>query len=120
MKHKIRVTVGSPEKTAAGFADAWHRAERSRPPVQPEESLCFESLEQLLALLTPRRLDLLRALRAEGPMSVRALSKVLARDYKNVHAAVKSLETAGLVTRAPDGRVTMPWASIVAEVRFAA
>jgi len=120
MKHRIRIAVGSPEKTAAGFVQAWRGAERAKGRIEPEESLCFESLEQLLELLTPRRLDLLRVLRAEGPMSVRALSKVLARDYKNVHAAVKSLEAAGLVTRAPDGRVTMPWAAIVAEVRFAA
>jgi predicted transcriptional regulator len=120
MKHKIRVTVGEPEKTAAGFAAAWRRTERSKGPIRPEESLCFESLEQLLALLTPRRLDLLRALAARGPMSVRALAKLVARDYKNVHASVKALEGAGLVTRTADGRLSMPWASIVAEVRFAA
>lgn len=120
MKNRIRIWVGSPEKTAGGFARAWRRAERAKGATEPEEILAFESLEQMLELLTPRRLDLLRTLRAEGPMSVRALSKALNRDYKNVHAAVQALEAAGLVTRDPESRVTVPWASIVAEVQFAA
>lgn len=51
----------------------------------------------LLALLTPRRLEVLKTLRKKGPLSVRALAKTVERDYKNVHVDTRALEEAGLL-----------------------
>ena len=78
--------------------------------------ISFETVEQLLRALTPGRWTLLRGLRAEGPSSIRALAGVLARDYRGVHADVMALMEVGLVVRGADGKVSVPWSRISAEV----
>ena len=50
------------------------------PLEEPVDRLYFQSLETLLAALSTRRLDLLKALHESGPSSVRALTKMLNRD----------------------------------------
>lgn len=66
------------------------------------------------------RVGVLRRLRQEGPLTVRALSKALGRDYKNVHTDVRALEHVGLLSRDKDERVLVPWDTVVAEVTLAA
>ncbi|KAG0162257.1 hypothetical protein DFQ28_001621 [Apophysomyces sp. BC1034] len=80
-----------------------------------ENHITFLSLEEMMAALTPKRLELLRYLHRESANSVSALARVLSRDYKRVHADVSALEAAGLVVR-EDGRLTAPWDALAAEV----
>ncbi len=61
--------------------NAWKRAEKNEG-FEPEQHLRFEDLEALLKVLSPGRWVLLKKLRLKGPMSIRALSKELGRDYK--------------------------------------
>ena len=61
----------------------------------------------------------LRALRASGPSSIRALSTALARDYKSVHTDVVLLADAGLIKRNKDGSISAPWDKVQAELRLA-
>jgi len=51
---------------------------------------------------------LLKTYCKSGPISVRALSKELNRDYKNVHIDVKVLEQIGLIDLSKDGKIKMP------------
>lgn len=90
------------------FVDAWERAEKGEL-VEPEAHLNFEDLPMLLAILTPRRLEVLKTLRQQGPLSVRALSKQLGRDYKNVHSDSRALEDVGLLQRTEAGELQAPW-----------
>ena len=78
--------------------------------------LSFESARSLFAELTPARLDLLDTLRRTGPCSVYALAKAAERNYSNVHTDVSRLEELGLVERAKDGAVSVPFESV--EIRF--
>ncbi len=48
----------------------------------------FLLINKVTSVLTPKRLALLKSLRPHGPLSIRALSKQLERDYKNVHTQV--------------------------------
>ena len=66
--------------------------------------------------LTPARLDLLDTLRRTGPCSVYALAKAAERNYSNVHTDVSRLEELGLIERAEDGMVSVPFESV--EIRF--
>lgn len=79
-------------------------------------SISFESMELLLKILTPNRWTLLRTLRTNGPCSIRALSQVLGRDYRGVHADVMALLDGGLIERSDDGKITVPWSRITAEM----
>ena len=78
--------------------------------------ISFESMELLLKVLTPNRWTLLRALRANGACSIRALSHLLKRDYRGVHADVATLLDAGLIERSDEGKISVPWSRITAEM----
>jgi predicted transcriptional regulator len=75
--------------------DAWHRAERGE--IFHERHLAFENWGTLARVLTVKRVELLSYVRRNKVTSVRALAKALGRDYSNVHADVKALQSAGLI-----------------------
>lgn len=99
----------------ARFIGAWRRAESGRR-VQ-ETHLSFEDLAGLVSVLTPRRMDLLRAVHGSPARDIRALSRTLDRDYKNVHADVTALVGAGLLVRDDQG-LHAPYDVISAEMRL--
>lgn len=78
--------------------------------------MSFESARSLFAELTPARLDLLDTLRRAGLSSVYALAKAAERNYSNVHTDVTRLEGLGLIERAKDGLVSVPFEAV--EIRF--
>jgi len=119
MAKEIRIGVGDPVSTAKGFIDAWKRVERGEK-VKTEERLNFENLETLLRTLTPGRWVLLKKLRTNSPMSIRALAKTLRRDYKNVHTDVQRLEHIGLIARTQDDKVEVPWDIVETRLSLAA
>ncbi len=120
MSSKIRIGVDKAEESAHRFIETWHQAEQGKTVEVPEERLVFEDLETLLRVLTPRRWALLRRLKREGSTSVRALAKLLGRDYKNVHTDVKALALLGLIIREERGEVLVPWETVTAEMRLVA
>ena len=119
MEKQIKISVGDATTTAKGFIDAWKRAELGEK-VEAEQRLNFENLNTLLKILTSGRWALLKNLRQNGPMSVRALSNKLDRDYKNVHTDVRRLEQIGLIRRTKDSRIEVPWDIVEARLRLAA
>ena len=119
MTKQIQIRVDDATITAKGFIDAWKRAERGQK-VKAEHRLNFEDLNTLLKILTSGRWVLLKTLRKNGPMSVRALSKEIGRNYKNVHTDVKRLEEIGLIGRTKDSRIEVPWDIVEARLRLAA
>ena len=115
MSEKVLIGIKSEEESALDVIDAWHRAERGEAPEEPIHRLYFADMETLLKTLTPRRYALLKTLHKTGASSIRALSKVMERDYKNIYQDVKTLDHAGLVVKGTDGRFSAPWESIVSE-----
>jgi predicted transcriptional regulator len=119
MKKQVQIGVGNATSTVKGFIDAWKRAERGEK-VEAEHRLYFENLETLLKTLTVGRWALLKTLRTNGPMSVRALAGALGRDYKNVHTDVSRLEQIGLIARTKGEKIEVPWDIVEARLRLAA
>ena len=119
-----RIDIGVEEADSGydRFVEAWKNAESGTTGANSgvEVHLNFEDLETLVAVLTPKRLELLRTLRKEGPLSVRALSKSLERDYKNVHVDTSELEAIDLIQRTEDDLVVAPWDVIDAHFRLVA
>lgn len=118
-QQKIEIGVGDAKDSYQRFIKAWHQAE-SGESMDVEVHLNFEDLETLVSVLTAKRFELLRALRKHGPMSVRALSKNLGRDYKNVHVDTAALESVDLIQRDDEGLIVAPWDVIDAHVRLVA
>jgi predicted transcriptional regulator len=119
MSKSIRIGIKDPDESAQEVIEAWHRAERGEAPEEPIHRVYFQDLETLLRALSVRRLEILKSLHKTGPLSIRALAKMLERDYKNVHQDVTLLQKLGLIERSGKGAVTVPWESIVAEIRLA-
>ena len=119
MKKQITIGVGEAATSGKEFIDAWKLAEHGGT-VQEKHRLHFENLEVLLKTLTPRRWALLKKLHANGPMSIRALAKDLGRDYKNVYTDVRRLENIGLIGRAKNDRIKVPWDIVEARLLLAA
>jgi len=63
--------------------------------------------------LSPKRMELLQALKKAGPLSIRALAKMMGRNYSNVHADVQRLIEHGLIEKDAGDRVLVPWDDIV-------
>lgn len=75
--------------------------------------LAFADAHQLLAELTPARLNLLDTLKHHGAMSIYALAKLLGRNYSNVHRDCNKLLEHHLLAKDKDDCVHVPWDSIV-------
>jgi predicted transcriptional regulator len=116
----LEVGVGDLDGMTRRFADAWRAAERGAAAGPAQERLLFSDLPTLLRALTPRRWTMLRELRRLGPSSVRALAKAQKRDYKTVHTDVREMERLGLIEREVDGRVSVPWSRVAADIDLAA
>ena len=93
----MKITVGGAIEDDASrrFIDAWHRGESGE--VFQERHLAFESWDALSRVLTGKRMELLRYIHRHHVTSIRALAKMLGRDYSNVHADVQALIAAGLI-----------------------
>ncbi len=118
-KRHIHMGVEDAKRGFERFVKAWHKVEAGEIE-QAEVHLNFEDFAMLLSVLTPKRLALLRSLRRNGPLSVRALAKHLERDYKNVHVDARGLEEVGLINRTEGGLLFAPWDVIDAHVRLVA
>lgn len=62
-----------------------------------EDSISFQSLDQLRKFLTPKRLELLRVIRHKKPSSMYELAKLVGRTPENVNTDIKFLEQLGFV-----------------------
>ncbi|MBM3536068.1 MAG: hypothetical protein FJX60_23910 [Alphaproteobacteria bacterium] len=114
-RRKVQVHVESLQDAGRRFVDAWRRAERGERV--REEHLSFESLEGLLATLSPKRIELVRYIRRRPNLSIAAVARELGRDYKRVHGDVRALEAAGLLEESGKG-LRAPYAGVDAELSF--
>jgi predicted transcriptional regulator len=106
--------VGDARDALDRFEAAWNRRTEGRK-MDAVRVLSMEDLPLLLRTLTPARWELLDRLRAAGRLSIYELAKRLERDYKNVHTDVTSLAAIGIIARASDGKVSVPWDVVRAE-----
>ncbi|WP_029009088.1 MarR family transcriptional regulator [Azospirillum halopraeferens] len=89
-------------KAAQRFIDARERAERGED-VESETHVTFESWAGLAAVLSPKRVELLRHVHRHPAATVADLARALGRDYKRVREDVDVLAAAGLIERTADG-----------------
>ena len=114
----LNVKVGeSLESSLARAAQTMEALERGAEP-PPYFGIGFSDIGQLFAVFTPRRWDLLAALRENGPMTIAELARRLKRDYKNVHNDVAKLVEWQAIEKDEKGRVVAPYSEIVVDVRL--
>jgi len=65
--------------------------------------ISFPNFETLGRVITGARLELLNTIRHQKPKSIQELSRLVARDFKNVHQDVKLLAQFGLIDLVEEG-----------------
>ena len=65
--------------------------------------ISFASVELLWKVITPKRLDILRAMAGGETLSIREAARRVGRDVKAVHGDVRALIDAGIVEETPGG-----------------
>lgn len=114
MSKILEIRVGAAADALDRFEAAWNRRVEGRP-LKTLSVLTLAGLPRLLKTLSPARWALLQELRGAGPLSIYQLAKRLRRDYKNVHTDVTQLAALGVIARASDNRVLVPWEVLRAE-----
>ena len=117
MPKTLYVGVSTRDDALDRFEAAWHLACGRKAPA-PLALLSFADLPLLVKNLTPARWELLRRLKAAGPLTIFALAKLLERDYKNVHTDVSRLLELKLLEKNQEGQVGVAWQAIRAELRL--
>ena len=71
-------------------------------------TLSFTSYDDLMATLTPRVLDLIKAIRREEPSSINETARIVDRDVKNVHEELSQLAQLGVIFFEEEGQSKRP------------
>lgn len=111
----VVLDVRSLEESAADITGAM-KTGRS----EPDERISFATPELLWKVLTAKRWELLKALCGAGPVSIRGAARRVGRDVKAVHGDVTALLEAGILTRAPDRRIELPYDAVKVEFLLSA
>ena len=67
--------------------------------------LSFASIDLMWRILAPKRLDIIRAMTAQGPLALREIARRVGRDVRGVHTDVHALLKAGIIERDESGFV---------------
>jgi predicted transcriptional regulator len=120
IKQQLIIGIRTDAEMSEEFIQAWKDAKKRLPKKEPVHHLYFDNLETLWKKLTPRRMELLQALRQKGPLSIRKLAFSLQRDYKNVRLDILELNNFNLVQKTKDNLFMVPWDSIDLQIPLCA
>lgn len=104
----VILKVAGLETSLADVKRVWETGQAVPP------AITFASWELMHKVLSPKRLELVRALCGQAPMSIRELSRRVGRDFKGVHTDVTSLLGAGVIDQ-EDGKISFPYDRIHVE-----
>lgn len=74
-----------------------------------EDIYTFLTYEDLHRTLTPKRIAIFVAMIGKGALSMREVARLVGRDFKGVHTDLNAMRTCGLIDRAPEGGVILPY-----------
>ena len=85
------------------------RAVEAGATVDEVATLSFPSWELMHRVLTPKRLEILKAMVGQGAMSIRAVARRVGRDFKGVHTDVDTLLKSGVIDKSETGGIVFPY-----------
>ncbi|MCU0791097.1 MAG: HTH domain-containing protein [Nitratireductor sp.] len=112
----LHIEVQSAEAALARFGAALESMTKGRTP-RAYTGIGFENMAQFGEVFSPKRWELVEALKEAGPLSIYALAKRLGRHYRNVYKDVSVLSDWLVVSKDEAGKVYVPWDEI--DVRLA-
>ena len=94
---KIKVLIETKEKFLAELDKELMEIEKGKKKTLAKDTISFQSIDQFRKFLTPKRLQLLRAIRHLKPKSIYGLANHLKRTPENVNTDIKFLENLGFI-----------------------
>ena len=94
---KIDIGIKELKESLGDFVKTWKNLEAGRK-VKKDEGIYFESIDTMRAILTNKRLLILKTIKEKEPKSIYELAKILGRDIKNINQDLHLLSEVGLVT----------------------
>ena len=104
----VTLKVANLETSMSDFKRVWETGQ-----AEPA-AITFASWDLMHKVLAPKRLEIVRALCGQAPMSIRELSRRLGRDFKGVHTDVSALLVAGVIDQ-QEGKISFPYDCIHVE-----
>jgi predicted transcriptional regulator len=114
----LHLTVGEPMVASLARAAAAMKAAREGKPAQPYSGVGFDEVGELFSVFTPKRWELIGALREGGAMTVAELARRLKRDYKNVYNDCERLIEWMAIEKDENGLVYAPYDEIVVDMKL--
>ena len=114
----LHVTVGEPMAASLARATAAMKAAKQGKPAQPYFGVDFDEVGEMFAVFTPKRWELIGALRESGATTIAELARQLKRDYKNVHNDCERLIEWMAIEKDENGLVFAPYSEIVVDMKL--
>jgi len=114
----LHLTVGEPIAASLARAAAAMRAAKQGKPLTPYFGVAFAEVGTLFSVFTPKRWELIGALRAGGAMSIAELARLLKRDYKNVYNDCERLIEWTAIEKDEGGLVYAPYNEIIVDMKL--
>ena len=108
-KNILHLTVGEPVSASLARASAAMKAARQGKTAQPYFGVGYDDVGELFSVFTPKRWELIGALREGGAMTVAELARQLRRDYKNVYNDCERLIEWMAIEKNENGLVFAPY-----------
>lgn len=106
---KILISICTLDEFKKLTRASFKRAESGKAAEEPIHRVYFTSEEDLFRTLSPKRMELLKFLKKNGPLSCRKLAAALNRAYANVHDDVRQLSQLELIEKDSDQKLFVPW-----------
>lgn len=114
----LHVTVGEPMAASLARATAAMKAAKQGKPARPYFGVGFDEVGEMFAVFTPKRWELIGALRESGATTIAELARQLKRDYKNVHNDCERLIEWMAIEKDENGLVFAPYSEIVVDMKL--
>lgn len=112
---KIKVLIETKEKFLKGLDKELTEIENGKKRTFDKDTLSFQSIDQFRKFMTPKRLQMLSAIRHLKPKSIYGLANYLKRTPENVNTDIRFLERLGFIET---HRIKDVREKIIPEVKF--
>lgn len=112
ISRKILISICSLDEFKKSVRTTFKRAKGSKPAEDPIHRVYFTSEDDLFSTLSPKRMELLKFLKKNGPLSCRKLAVSLNRAYANVHEDVRQLMQLEIIQKDDEQKLVVPWDEI--------
>lgn len=103
----LLVTIESVDDARRAGRDEIEALKRGESTDQPD-TISFVDMQSLFETFNPLTIELLKAINAQNPESIRETARLVERDVKNVHTELSELARLGVIRFEKEGRGKRP------------